>query len=101
VLSFPLTDNLVLTDYHSRPSGRGIVRDEAAIAERAEEAIARFDVRTPAATVSAGTLSGGNQQKIIVAREFGRDLKRSSWTAHARAGCGQRRVHHKEMRQEA
>jgi simple sugar transport system ATP-binding protein len=75
VLSYPLTDNIILTDYYAEPYSHGIVRDEAAIAQRAAEAIERFDVRTPAATVSAGTLSGGNQQKLIVAREFGRDLK--------------------------
>ena len=75
VLSFPIADNLILTDYYAEPYSRGIVRDEAAILTRAEEAIAQFDVRTPSATVGAGTLSGGNQQKLIVAREFGRDLK--------------------------
>jgi simple sugar transport system ATP-binding protein len=75
VLSYPLSDNIILTDYYAAPYSRGIVRDEAAILARAEEAIARFDVRTPGATVSAGTLSGGNQQKLIVAREFGRDLR--------------------------
>ncbi len=75
VLSFPLTDNLVLTDYYMEPYSRGIVRDEAAIAKRAGEAIEQYDVRTPSATVTAGTLSGGNQQKLIVAREFDRDLK--------------------------
>jgi simple sugar transport system ATP-binding protein len=37
--------------------------------------IKEYDVRTPSSTVSAGTLSGGNQQKVIVAREFSRDLK--------------------------
>ena len=47
------------------------MRNDAAIREHAEEAIAEFDVRTPSATVRAGTLSGGNQQKVIVAREFG------------------------------
>ena len=75
VLSFPLTDNTVLTDYYMEPYSHGVRRDEGAIAKRAEEAIAQYDVRTPASTVTAGTLSGGNQQKLIVAREFDRDLK--------------------------
>ncbi len=75
VLSFPLSDNVVLTDYYAEPYSHGLVRDEAAIAKRAAEAIEQYDVRTPSATVTAGTLSGGNQQKLIVAREFDRDLK--------------------------
>jgi general nucleoside transport system ATP-binding protein len=75
VLSFPLTDNIVLTDYYQEPYSRGMVRDEAAIAARAEEAIGLYDVRTPSAMVAASTLSGGNQQKLIVAREFDRELK--------------------------
>jgi simple sugar transport system ATP-binding protein len=75
VLSFPLTDNIVLNDYFSPPFARGPVRDDAAILEHAQRAIESFDVRTPSATVTAGTLSGGNQQKLIVAREFDRDLK--------------------------
>ena len=75
VLSYPLTDNLVLTDYYNEPYAKGLVRNERAIRERATEAIEQFDVRTPSPNVSAGTLSGGNQQKLIVAREFDRDLK--------------------------
>jgi simple sugar transport system ATP-binding protein len=75
VLSFPLSDNVVLTDYYAEPYSHGLVRDETAIAKRAAEAIEQYDVRTPSATVTAGTLSGGNQQKLIVAREFDRDLK--------------------------
>ena len=43
----PLADNLILNDYYAQPYSRGIVRDEAAILTRAEEAIAQFDVRTP------------------------------------------------------
>jgi len=74
ILSFPLTDNLVLNSYHRRPFSNGILRDEAAIEANAVERIKLFDVRTPSADVPAGTLSGGNQQKIVVAREFGRDL---------------------------
>ena len=75
VLSFPLTDNLVLNDYFTEPFAHGMVRDDQAILKHAERLIERYDIRTPSATVSAGTLSGGNQQKIIVAREFDRDLK--------------------------
>jgi simple sugar transport system ATP-binding protein len=75
VLSYPLTDNLVLTDYYAAPYAKGIVRDDDAIAARAEEAIAQFDIRTPSAKVNASTLSGGNQQKCVVAREFDRDLE--------------------------
>ena len=68
VLSFPLTDNVVLTDYYQPPYSRGLTRDDAAIRRHAEEVIGEFDVRTPSASVTAGTLSGGNQQKLIVAR---------------------------------
>ncbi|MGI8928697.1 MAG: ABC transporter ATP-binding protein [Candidatus Limnocylindrales bacterium] len=75
VLSFPLTDNIVLNDYFATPFAKGPVRDEEAIFHHAEKAIARYDVRTPSATVPAGTLSGGNQQKVVIAREFDRDLK--------------------------
>ena len=75
VLSYPLTDNVVLTDYYERPYARGLIRDEKAARERCVEAIEQFDVRTPSPDVTAGTLSGGNQQKVIVAREFDRDLK--------------------------
>ena len=74
ILSFPLEDNLVLTQYDESPYSRGFLRNDAAIHERAKEAIAEFDIRTPSATVSAGTLSGGNQQKTVVAREFSRKL---------------------------
>jgi general nucleoside transport system ATP-binding protein len=75
VLSYPLTDNLVLTDYYNPPYARGLIRNERAIRDRAKEAIEQFDVRTPSPNVSASTLSGGNQQKLIVAREFDRDLR--------------------------
>jgi ABC-type uncharacterized transport system ATPase subunit len=75
VLSFPLTDNIVLNDYFAPPFARGLVRNEAAVLEHAEKQILEFDCRTPSATVSAATLSGGNQQKLVVAREFSRELK--------------------------
>jgi simple sugar transport system ATP-binding protein len=75
VLGFPISDNLVLTQYYNRPFARGVQRDDTAIEKWAQEKIKEFDVRTPSSTVAAGTLSGGNQQKVIIAREFGRELK--------------------------
>jgi general nucleoside transport system ATP-binding protein len=74
VLSFPLEDNLILTQYDEAPYSRGMVRNDAAIHAWAKQAIAEYDIRTPSATVTAGTLSGGNQQKAVVAREFSRKL---------------------------
>jgi simple sugar transport system ATP-binding protein len=75
VLSFTIADNLVLTSYHRPPYARGILRNDAAIDEMAAERVKAFDVRTTSADAKAGTLSGGNQQKVVVAREFARDLR--------------------------
>lgn len=75
ILGFPISDNLILTQYYNRPFARGIQREDAAIEKWAQDRIEQFDIRTPSWAASAGTLSGGNQQKVIVAREFSRDLK--------------------------
>jgi simple sugar transport system ATP-binding protein len=75
VLSFSVADNLVLTDYYRSPYARGMVRNDAAIEERGKRAVGEYDIRTPSADVTAGTLSGGNQQKIVVARELDGDLR--------------------------
>jgi ABC-type uncharacterized transport system ATPase subunit len=75
VLSFSVADNLVLTDYYRPPYAHGIVRNDEAIEERGARAIAEYDVRTPSPDVMAGTLSGGNQQKLVVARELDGDLR--------------------------
>jgi simple sugar transport system ATP-binding protein len=73
ILPFSIADNIVLTTYYQPPFARGFLRDDAAIEEFAKRSIAEFDIRTPSATASAGTLSGGNQQKVVVAREFDSD----------------------------
>jgi ABC-type uncharacterized transport system ATPase subunit len=75
VLSFPIADNLVLTSYFRRPFARGLLRDDDAIHEAATKGVAEFDIRTASVDALASTLSGGNQQKIVVAREFRRDLR--------------------------
>ncbi len=75
VLSYPLTDNVVLNTYYKKPFANGFVINEEAVKTETEQLIKEFDVRTPNSTVPAATLSGGNQQKVIVAREFSRPIK--------------------------
>jgi simple sugar transport system ATP-binding protein len=75
VLSFPLHDNLMLCTYYQPPFAHGVSLQEKTIFDNAEKLIKEFDVRTPNIFVSASSLSGGNQQKVIVAREFSRPIE--------------------------
>ena len=75
VKEFSVAENLVLDIYDQPPFGSGFVLKPDAIAASAKERIAQFDVRTSSAEAAVGTLSGGNQQKVIVAREMSRPLK--------------------------
>ena len=75
ILPFPVADNLVLNTYYLPPFTQGVVMQSEAIVESAEIRIKEFDIRTPSSQTSAGSLSGGNQQKLIVAREFSRPIK--------------------------
>ncbi len=74
VLSFPIKDNMVLNTYYKSFS-KWMVMDEKKINAAAEQMVKDFDVRTPSIDVPAATLSGGNQQKVIVAREFSRPIQ--------------------------
>jgi simple sugar transport system ATP-binding protein len=67
VMSFAVEDNLILTNYYHAPYAKGLVRDDEAISKTAREAITEYDIRTPSEKVAVSTLSGGNQQKVIVA----------------------------------
>ncbi len=75
VLGFPVADNLVLNSYYEAPYAKGVVLQEKVILENAKKRIAEFDVRTPNPMTNVGALSGGNQQKVIVARELSRPIK--------------------------
>jgi simple sugar transport system ATP-binding protein len=68
--SFAVASNLVLNQIRSRPFSRRLRIDRRAVRTHAEELVQEFDVRTPSVQAAASTLSGGNQQKVIVAREF-------------------------------
>lgn len=75
ILSFPIHDNMMLCTYYKNPFARGVSLQEKSIFGNAEELVKQYDVRTPNIYVNAGTLSGGNQQKVIVAREFSRPIE--------------------------
>ena len=75
VLSFSVADNLVLNTYYQPPFSKGMNLQQGEIEKAAVERVEAFDVRTPSIFVPVSNLSGGNQQKVIVAREFSRPIK--------------------------
>jgi len=75
VSDFSVAENLVLDVYDRPPFASGIALDLNAIRKSADTLVADYDVRTTSVQTRAGTLSGGNQQKVIVAREMSRENK--------------------------
>ncbi|MGI6376043.1 MAG: ABC transporter ATP-binding protein [Anaerolineae bacterium] len=75
VLSFPVADNFILNTYYRPPFARGIRLQREAIDASARQLVDDFDVRTPGIDTEVANLSGGNQQKVIVAREFNRPIQ--------------------------
>ena len=75
VLQFPVMDNLVLCTYYQPPFATHASIHWDVVQKNAEKLIQDYDIRTPNALTSAGALSGGNQQKVIVARELSRPIK--------------------------
>jgi general nucleoside transport system ATP-binding protein len=87
VLSFPVMDNLILNSYYIPPNAQGLRMEWNGVQERADQLIKQYDIRTPSALTNAGDLSGGNQQKVIVARELVQpDQAADCLTADARPG---------------
>jgi len=72
--AYPISENLVLNTYNLSPYANGINVNEKAIRTHAADLVAQYDVRTPSIDTAGGSLSGGNQQKMVVAREFSRQL---------------------------
>jgi simple sugar transport system ATP-binding protein len=71
--SFSLADNLVLNRWNSKPYAKGIVRNWGSIVDHAAGLIDDFDIRASGPEATIDTLSGGNQQKVIIARELSRE----------------------------
>ncbi len=75
VMAYTLSDNMVLNNYYLKPYASGIFMNKEAIVENGTRLVKEFDVRPPNPLTTAGKLSGGNKQKVIVAREFSRPTK--------------------------
>lgn len=72
---YSIADNMVLNRYFRHPYARGPVMNHDRIREKSKALVAEYDVRTPSVDTPASNLSGGNKQKVIVAREFSREVK--------------------------
>jgi ABC-type uncharacterized transport system ATPase subunit len=73
VAEFTVAENLMLDLWNVPPfAGGGLVRFDAVAAHAADQ-VEAFDIRTPDVHTAVSTLSGGNQQKVVVAREFSRE----------------------------
>ncbi len=75
VSGFSVAENLILDIYRQPPYASGLALDPGQVSRTAAKRVADFDIRTTSAATPAGTLSGGNQQKVILAREIGRDCR--------------------------
>ncbi|MHB2015718.1 MAG: ABC transporter ATP-binding protein [Candidatus Xenobia bacterium] len=73
VLNYSVAENLILASQRKPPFSRGVALQFPAIRENAAQRIDEFDIRTPSMDTASRSLSGGNQQKIIIAREVSRD----------------------------
>jgi general nucleoside transport system ATP-binding protein len=73
--AFPVADNLILDVYDRPPYARRLAMNPDAIRKSAQHLVDEYDVRTSSVMTAAGTLSGGNQQKVVVARELSRSNK--------------------------
>jgi len=75
VLSFSVAENLVLDLFDRPPFRRGLQFDPRAVRRNALARVQEFDIRTASVEAPVSTLSGGNQQKVVLAREFSRPLR--------------------------
>jgi ABC-type uncharacterized transport system ATPase subunit len=75
VLTYSIEDNLILNTWYKEPFTHHFVLQRKVILDNANQLVSSFDIRTPNSQTETSNLSGGNQQKVIVAREFSRPIK--------------------------
>ncbi|WP_367301172.1 ABC transporter ATP-binding protein [Leuconostoc carnosum] len=72
-IDMTLSENLALQTYYKSPISKGGVLQQAEMDKLANKLVSEFDVRAAGIDVLAGSMSGGNQQKAVIARELNRD----------------------------
>jgi simple sugar transport system ATP-binding protein len=75
ISSFSIEENLILDLHDLAPYAKGPVISQSVVASEAEKRIKEFDIRTQSSKDSASSLSGGNKQKVVLARELSRPVK--------------------------
>jgi ABC-type uncharacterized transport system ATPase subunit len=74
VSSFTVAENLILNHHEEHPYARGIALNLSKVRQNAAHRISEFDIRTQSIEATVSSLSGGNQQKVVLARELSRSL---------------------------
>jgi len=75
VSSYSISDNLILNQFDQEPFARGWFRNMGEIRKNADLLVKKFDIRTTSPAAPASSLSGGNKQKVVIARELSQDLQ--------------------------
>ena len=75
VSSYSISDNLILNQFDQAPFARGWFRNMGEIRKNADLLVKKFDIRTTSSAALASSLSGGNKQKVVIARELSQDLQ--------------------------
>ncbi len=75
IASFSIEENLILDLHDLKPFAKGPVISQSVVAENAAKRVVEFDIRTQSPKDSASSLSGGNKQKVVLARELSRPVK--------------------------
>ena len=75
VSSYSISDNLILNQFDQAPFARGWFRNMGEIRKNADLLVKKFDIRTTSPAALASSLSGGNKQKVVIARELSQDLQ--------------------------
>ena len=75
VLNFSISENLILQTYYQEPFTHGLSMDAQAMDKNGADLVQQYDIRAPSPKTPVSNLSGGNQQKVIVARELSRPIR--------------------------
>lgn len=75
IATFSVAENMILDQYRYEPFSKGLALRPKVILQNAHDKVEEYDVRLTHVTDPISTLSGGNQQKVVVARELSRDLE--------------------------